>query len=206
MSKKNLLPFIALLALAPVAFAVQDQGGGYAAAPKPPPKVADPTMARKNFNIGFEEYQMATGMESAAAGQTPEKAASMKEAATTGFTRARDKFRSAATDDPKMKEAWNMLGFTSRKLGNFDDSLKAYEEALKLDPAYPEAIEYRAELYLLMGRLGDAKEAYGTLLKSAPPVAAVLKTSMQDWVKAKKETPGVSEADRKEFTAWVKKL
>src|SRR5690242_20604977 len=139
MLKRNLLPLIALIAVTPVAYAVKDDGGGYRAAPTPPPKVADPTMARKNFNIGFEEYQMATGMESAAVGQTPEKAASMKDAATTGFTRARDKFRSAATDDPKMKEAWNMLGFTSRKLGNYDDSLKAYEEALKLDPAYPEA-------------------------------------------------------------------
>jgi tetratricopeptide (TPR) repeat protein len=206
MLKRNLLSFVALLAVTPVAFAVKDDGGGYRAAPTPPPKVADPTMARKNFNIGFEEYQMATGMESAAAGQTGEKAASMKDAATTGFTRARDKFRSATVDDPKMKEAWNMLGFTSRKLGNFDDSLQAYEEALKLDPAYPEAIEYRAELYLLMGRLGDAKEAYGTLLKSAPPIAEVLKTSMKDWVKAKKVPSGVADADLKDFTAWVKKL
>lgn len=206
MIHKTLLPVVALLALTPAAFAVEDQGGGYRAQPAPPPKVADPTMARKNFNIGFEEYQMATGMESAAAGQTPEKAASMKDAATTGFTRARDKFRSAATDDPKMKEAWNMLGFTSRKLGKYEDSLKAYDEALKLDPVYPEATEYRGELFLLMGRLEDAKGAYASLLKSSPTVAAVLKTAMQDWVKAKTPVQGVTDDQRKDFAAWVKML
>lgn len=206
MLQRKLLPLIALLALAPAAYAVKDDGGGYRAAPTPPPRVADPSQARKTFNVGFEEYQMATGLESASAGFTGEKATSTKEAVTAGFTRARDKFRSATVDDPKMKEAWNMLGFTSRKLGNYDDSLQAYEVALTLDPAYPEAIEYRAELFLLMGRLGDAKEAYGSLLKSSPSIAEVLKTSMKDWAKTSKAAPGVADADRAEFTAWVKEL
>lgn len=206
MLKRNLLPLIALLAAAPAAYAVKDDGGGYRAGPTAPPRVADPSQARKTFNLGFEEYQMAEGLEGASADLTGEQAATTREAVTAGFTRARDKFRAATVDDPKMKEAWNMLGFTSRKLGNFEDSLQAYEAALTLDPNYPEAIEYRAELFLLMGRLGDAKEAYATLLKSAPPIAQVLKTSMQDWVKTRQATPGVSDADREEFAAWVKKL
>lgn len=206
MPSRKLLPLIMLLAITPAAYALKDDGGGYRAAPTPPPKVADPTTARKSFNVGFEEYQMTSELESSSVGQTGDKAKTTQEAVTAGFTRARDKFRAATVDDPKMKEAWNMLGFTSRKLGNYDDSLKAYEVALTLDPNYPEAIEYRAELFLLLGRLADAKDAYASLLKSAPPVAGVLKTSMQDWVKSKKPAPGVGDAERADFAAWVKKL
>ncbi len=43
-----------------------------------------------------------------------------------------------------MKEGWNLLGYTSRRLGDYEESLSAYDAALKLQPDYPEAIEYRA--------------------------------------------------------------
>ncbi len=149
---------------------------------------------------------MATELKSAGVGLTGEKGTQNKEAVTAGFARARDKFRMAATADPKMKEAWNMLGFTSRMLGDYEESFKAYDKALALAPDYPEAIEYRAELFLLTGRLAEAKDAYAWLLKSTPSYAVVLKTSMKDWVKDKKATPGVADADRAEFAAWVAKL
>lgn len=207
MLSRNLFPLISLLALTPVAHAVPDEGGGaYRVAPTPPPRPADPTQAHKTFTVGFEEYQMATGLENASSGFTGEKATSAKEAVSAGFTRARDKFRSAVAADANMKEGWNMLGYTSRKLGDYEESLKAYDKALALDPNYSEAIEYRAELFLLTGRLGDVKEAYATLLKSSPPIAGVLKTSMQDWVKSKKAAPNVSDAQRAEFAAWVSKI
>jgi tetratricopeptide (TPR) repeat protein len=105
-----------------------------------------------------------------------------------------------------MKEGWNMLGYTSRKLGDYEESLMAYDKALALAPDYPEAIEYRAELFLLTGRLADVKEAYASLLKSSPSYAGVLKTSMQDWLKSKKSAPGVTDAQRSEFAAWVSKI
>jgi tetratricopeptide (TPR) repeat protein len=120
--------------------------------------------------------------------------------------RAREKFRFAVAQDPNMKEGWNMLGYTSRKLGDYEESLMAYDKALTLAPDYPEAIEYRAELFLLTGRLGEVKEAYASLLKSSPSYAGVLKTSAQDWLKSKKSAPGVSDAQRAEFAAWVAKL
>jgi tetratricopeptide (TPR) repeat protein len=207
MLSKNLVPIIVLLALTPVAYAVPDEGGGNRGAPPAAPqRPADPTQARKAFNVGFEEYQMATGLEKAGAGRTGEDALRTREAVKAGLTTARDKFRIAVGADPNMKEGWNMLGYTSRKLGNYEESLQAYDKALALAPDYPEAIEYRAELFLLTGRLGDVKEAYASLLKSSPSYAGVLKTSMQDWLKSKTSAPSVSDAQRAEFAAWVSKL
>ena len=54
--------------------------------------------------------------------------------------------------------------------------------ALKLEPDYPEAIEYRAELFLLTGRLTQAREAFEVLQKSNPSYADVLLQSMRAWV------------------------
>jgi Flp pilus assembly protein TadD len=206
MPSRNLLPFVALLAIAPLAHAVPDEGGGYRAPPARPQVSANPTTAQKSFNIGFEEFEMAAGIEKASAAQTGEQATRMREAANAGYTRARDRFRVATVADPKMKEAWNMLGYMSRTLGQYEESLQAYNTALELDPNYPEATEYRAELFLLTGKLADAKAAHAALLKSSPELAAVLKASMQAWVKSDKPAPNVSAAERAEFAAWVSKL
>ena len=211
MLSRNLFPLIVLLALTPVAYAVPDDGGGNrvarpAAPAAPAPARLDPTQAKKTFAVGFEEYQMATGLENASVGRTGEDGLRAKDAVRSGLARARDKFRSAVAADPNMKEGWNMLGYTSRKLGDYEESLQAYDKALALAPDYPEAIEYRAELFLLTGRLGDVKEAYASLLKSSPSYAGVLKTSMQDWLKAKKPAPNVSDTERAEFAAWVSKI
>jgi tetratricopeptide (TPR) repeat protein len=208
MLHKNLFPLVALLAIAPLAHAIPDPGGGGngaapAARPAAPP---DPAKAKKAFTIGYEEYQMASGLENAGVGMTGENAMRNKEAVTAAFTRSRDRFRVATSAGPDMKEAWNMLGYTSRKLGDYEESLAAYEKALELAPDYPEAIEYRAELYLLTGKLALVKEAYASLQKSNPSYADVLKTSMNDWLKSGKKAPGLAEADRAEFAAWVAKL
>jgi cytochrome c-type biogenesis protein CcmH/NrfG len=37
-----------------------------------------------------------------------------------------------------MHEAWNYIGYTSRKLGDLDKALAAYGEALRLKPDYAE--------------------------------------------------------------------
>jgi tetratricopeptide (TPR) repeat protein len=214
MLSKNLSPFIVLLALTPVAYAVPDagggpapnRGGGAAPAAAPAPVRVDPTQAKKTFTLGYEEFQMATLLENGSAGKTGEDALRAKDAVKGAMGRAREKFRFATAQDPNMKEGWNMLGFTSRKLGDYEESLTAYDKALALAPDYPEAIEYRAELFLLTGRLAEVKDAYASLLKSSPSYAGVLKTSAQDWLKAKKTAPNVTEAQRAEFAAWVAKL
>lgn len=210
MLQKNLFPLVALIALVPVAHAVPEFGGGgggaapagqMAPAVRPNPETAD-----KAYRVGFEEYQMATGLEKAGERMTGEDKIRNQEAVKRALTLSRDRFRVATAAGPDMRQAWNMLGYTSRKLGNYEESLAAYEKALELSPDYPEAIEYRAELFLLTGKLAQVKESYASLQKSSPEYAEILKTSMKDWVAAKKTVPGLSEADRAEFAAWVGKL
>ncbi len=209
MQQKNLLSVMALLALVPLAHAIPDADGNLVdpAALAVPDLADDSAMnARLSYNLGYEEWQKATELEKAGARLSGEKAMRNQEAVSSGFAKAREKFRTAVGADPAMKQGWNMLGFTSRKLGDYEESLQAYDKALALAPDYPEAIEYRAELFLLTGKLARAKEAYAALLKSSPSYAGVLRTSMKDWVKAKKTTPGLADAERTEFAAWVAKL
>jgi tetratricopeptide (TPR) repeat protein len=125
------------------------------------------------------------------------------EAVKEGFSQAREHFRTVVAADPNMKEAWNLLGYTSRRLGEYEESLSAYDAALKLAPDYPEAIEYRAELFLLTGRLAQAREAYGTLQKSNPSYAGVLLQSMRAWVASPPASAVVEAADKEAFSRWV---
>ena len=173
---------------------------------KPAPDIsADAAMkARLNYNIGFERFEKTQQLESSASGLTGAKARDAQQQVKEGYSEAREHFRTVVAADPNMKEAWNLIGYTSRRLGEYEESLSAYDAALKLNPDYPEAIEYRAELFLLAARLDDAKAAYATLTKSSPSYAAVLLQSMHDWVKAQRKTlTAVSAADRDSFATWV---
>jgi tetratricopeptide (TPR) repeat protein len=81
-----------------------------------------------------------------------------------------------------MYEAWNYVGYTSRKLGEYEKALQSYNEALRLNPSYGEAIEYRAEAYLGLNRIDDAKDAYMQLFQSSRPLADQLMAAMQKYV------------------------
>ncbi len=97
-----------------------------------------------------------------------------------------------------------MIGYTSRRLGEYPESLKAYEAALKLQPDYAEAIEYLAELYVLTGKLDDAKASFAKLVKLSPSYARVLLQSMRDWLAGPARTATtVSAAQRDAFSSWV---
>jgi Flp pilus assembly protein TadD len=185
-----------LAALLPLAHAIPD-ANGVLVSPDAPNIADDAEMsARLNYNLGFERFEKTQKLE-AGSPNAP--------AVREGYAEARDKFRKAATADPNMKEAWNMLGYTSRRLGEYTDSLAAYEAALKLQPDYPEAIEYLAELFLLTGRLDDAKASFATLSKSSPSYAKVLLQSMRDWLAQPARAPATVNAEQRDaFAGWVK--
>ncbi len=61
-------------------------------------------------------------------------------------------------DNPRDADAWNYLGFASRKTGKLDEALGYYEKALKLDARHKGAHEYLGELYLMRKNLPKAEE------------------------------------------------
>jgi len=197
---------IALLVLAPAAFAVPDADGNVTSTPAPDLSSDAAMKARINYNVGFEGFEKTKNLELEGASLSGAQARDNEAAVKAGFAEARTHFRAAASADPNMKEAWNMVGYTSRRLGDYEESLAAYDKALKLAPDYPEAIEYRAELFVLTGRFADAKAAYASLLKSSPSYAGTLKGSMRDFIKSRQIVPTVAAADRAAFENWVASL
>jgi len=63
-------------------------------------------------------------------------------------------------------EAYNMLGFCTRKLGNVKLAFTYYDKALSLKPNFPEAREYYGEAYLQLGNLPRAVQQYVILVKA----------------------------------------
>jgi tetratricopeptide (TPR) repeat protein len=131
--------------------------------------------------------------------------AAAQERARTNYTEARRNFQEAVKLDAEMPSAWNMLGYTERKLGNYDAALAAYERALTLRPNYPEAIEYRGEAYLGLNRIADAKQAYLDLFASHRVLSDQFLDAMKKWVSARRKEPGeVGKAAVAELDGWIK--
>jgi tetratricopeptide (TPR) repeat protein len=77
-------------------------------------------------------------------------------AAEKRFRRALDRSRRAVEADTTYAEAWNLVGFTSRKLGDYPHSFEAYRVALRLKPDFALAHEYYGEGLLETGDLQGA--------------------------------------------------
>lgn len=71
-------------------------------------------------------------------------------------------------DNPRDADAWNYLGFCSRKLGKKEDALGYYQKALAIDPKHKGAREYLGELYLQMNDLAKAEEQLAVLKDLCP--------------------------------------
>ena len=194
-----------LLALSPAAFAVPDANGQVSSTPAPDIAGDAAMSARLNYNVGFEIFEKTQAAEKEGAALKGAKARSARDAMLAGYGSARTRFEEAAKADPDMKEAWNMVGYTSRRVGEYDKALVAYDKALALNPKYPEALEYRAEAYLALNRIADARTSYIALVAASPAQAAVLLQSMRVWIEERSKVPaGVSPADLDAFAAWVR--
>jgi len=63
----------------------------------------------------------------------------------------------ALTATVKHADLYNLLGFSLRNLGQYDEAAKWYREALYYDPDHRNAIEYQGELFIKIGQLQRAK-------------------------------------------------
>jgi len=73
------------------------------------------------------------------------------------FAEARVMLVAITAAEPKNADAWNLLGFSSRKTGDLKAASKAYTKALKLNPGHLGALEYQGEMCLQLGQPDKAK-------------------------------------------------
>lgn len=71
-------------------------------------------------------------------------------------------------DNARDADAWNYLGFCTRKLGKKEEALGYYQKALALNPKHKGANEYLGELYLMMGDLAKAEQQLAVLKGLCP--------------------------------------
>ena len=96
---------------------------------------------------------------------TKELAAGKTESAEKKFRRALERSRRATELDSTHHEAWNLVGFTSRKLGDYPSAFAAYTTAIRLKPDYAQAREYYGEGLLETGDLAGARRQLAALEK-----------------------------------------
>jgi tetratricopeptide (TPR) repeat protein len=133
----------------------------------------------------------------AAAGEASGK---LPAAAKAAYAKAREKFSAATKADPNLAQAWNGLGYSSRKLGDYKAALTAYDKAIALRAGYPEATEYRGEAYLALNRTEDAKQAYLDLFAVNRELAGKLLESMKKWT----ATRGKNKDDVEDLDDFIK--
>jgi tetratricopeptide (TPR) repeat protein len=66
---------------------------------------------------------------------------------------------------PWHDNAHNMLGYSWRKLGNYDLSPEHYQTAPALNPRHKDALAYLGEAYLDLGRVEEANATFQRLAK-----------------------------------------
>jgi Flp pilus assembly protein TadD len=65
--------------------------------------------------------------------------------------------------DAKNADAYNLLGFATRKSGDANGAIQYYNQALSIDPKHLGAHEYIGEAYLMLGRVPDAEQELARL-------------------------------------------
>ena len=72
------------------------------------------------------------------------------------WERAIDKLGLIVDVNPSSADAYNLLGYSFRNLGNSKRAMSAYNRALKLDPQHTGALEYQGVLFVMLGDLDKA--------------------------------------------------
>lgn len=180
---------LALLIAASAASAMSSSPGS----PPPPPQSGGPEMSRTGepaVNPRAEaEQSYALAYEEVAKAKKDLEDGKAKNAAKR-FQRALGRCEQAVELDERYHEAWNLLGYTARQIGDYDRSFKAYDRCLAIKPDYAPAREYLGEAWL---DKGDAKKARDQMVwlerLGATEELKTLKTRYDAWIAAHPEPP-----------------
>lgn len=98
--------------------------------------------------------------------------------------------------DASYHEAWNLVGYAARKLGDYDKAFAAYEKCLALKPDYAPAREYLGEAWLDRGDAARAREQLAKLEElKAEDEAKTLRAAIEAYEKAQAQQPAKAAAD-----------
>jgi tetratricopeptide (TPR) repeat protein len=183
-------------------------GGGGMSMPSQPrmPREQTPQQkARDAYTDGVHYVKKADkAQETAAQATDAGKKDKAAHEARDRYAEALAKFQVATGLDPTLHETWNYVGYTSRKLGHYEEALAAYDKALTLKPGYADALEYRGEAYLALNRVPDAQQAYLDLYAGNRTLAGKLLTAMKNWVVDQRANAAGSNATNlDELDKWI---
>jgi tetratricopeptide (TPR) repeat protein len=161
--------------------------------------------AVESYNSGIAHRDKGLKSEQKAAAAPDADRAKDQQKALDEYQKALKDFSRASELNPQLFQAYNGMGFAYRKAGDFAKALEMYDKALQMAPGFPDAIEYRAEAFLALNRMEDAKQAYLALFASDRHQADILMTAMTDWIARRRaDAAGVDPAALTAFESWVK--
>ncbi len=187
MRSKQVVAVVATLVLAAPALA--NMGGSTSPEPKQPTGSAATSaatmtprqLAERDYGDAYNEIARAK-----------KDAAEKKDKnAEKRYRKALERAERAVETDSSYHEAWNLVGYASRRLGKHDDAVAAYKKCLGLRFDYAPAREYLGETYLEMKQLDKALEQHAILERlKATGEAAELLAAIETWRAANPaETP-----------------
>ncbi len=118
-----------------------------------------------------------------ATGERSELAKAIKLIDLGSYASAVPLLKKVIATDPRNPDAFSLMGFSLRKLGDWDAALRNYNQALELDPKHLGANEYLGELYLEMSDLPRAEQRLN-VLKTACGTECVEYLELQEAVTA----------------------
>lgn len=199
----QLLSACMLVAAVPLAWS---NGGGSMSMPeiRAPREQTPEEQAKGLYNQGVHDVKKADKFQASAAQLTDagKKERALREAKEY-YASALSRFQQATQIDARMHEAWNYVGYTNRKLGNYDAALAAYEQALTLKPGYPDALEYRGEAFLGLNRVADAQQAYLDLFAGNRGLADKLLAAMRGWLDTQRTSSTADANAVSELDKWI---
>ena len=90
--------------------------------------------------------------------EDPQYTAAVKAIKAGEYAKAIPLLEGVTARDGKNADAYNWLGYATRKNGNPSAAIPIYEKALAIDPKHKGAHEYIGEAYLMLGDLPKAKQ------------------------------------------------
>lgn len=121
------------------------------AAPSHPAGDPKPEMAGQNYAQGEEKARQGKWAEAAAL------------------------FLKVIEEDGQHYQAFNMLGYSLRKMGKAKEAIAAYDKALSIKPDYAPALEYRGVAHVMAGNKAAALADLGKLKSLSSPLAEDLR-------------------------------